>query len=69
MGFALIALALVFAGREPEGRHLASAIPQPKETSPYVYMEGEGKSFVFALEPLPKGEGKAADLLERTSAL
>ena len=69
LGFALIALALVFAGREPEGRHLASAIPQPKETSPYVYMEGEGKSFVFALEPLPKGEGKAADLLEKTSAL
>lgn len=48
-GFALIALALVYVGREPEIRCLAAAIPQPEEASPYVYIEGEGKTFALSL--------------------
>ncbi|NLB84130.1 MAG: hypothetical protein GX791_07780 [Synergistaceae bacterium] len=55
-GFALLALALVFMGREPEIRRLSAAIPAPPESAPSLYMEGEGKSLSFSLPPIPAEE-------------
>lgn len=55
-GFALLALALIFMGREPEIRRLSAAIPTPPESAPSLYMEGEGKSLSFSLPPIPSEE-------------
>ncbi len=56
-GFALLALALIFIGREPEIRRLSGAIPPPQDSFPFLYMEGEGKSLAVSLPPIP-AEGK-----------
>ena len=55
-GFALLALALIFMGREPEIRRLSGAIPPPPESAPSLYMEGEGKNLSFSLPPIPAEE-------------
>ena len=55
-GFALLALALIFMGREPEIRRLSAAIPPPPDFAPSLYMEGEGKSLSFSLPPIPAEE-------------
>ncbi len=54
--FALLALALIFIGREPEIRRLSAAIPPPPDLAPCLYMEGEGKSLSFSLPPIPAEE-------------
>ena len=55
-GFALLALALIFMGREPEIRRLSAAIPPPPGSAPSLYMEGEGKSLSFSIPPIPAEE-------------
>ena len=52
-GFALLALALIFLGREPEIRRLSGAIPPPPESLPSLYMEGEGNSLAVSLPQIP----------------
>ncbi|WP_024822786.1 MULTISPECIES: hypothetical protein [Aminobacterium] len=53
--FVIIGLAILFIGRQPEQRTVSAPIPTPEASTPYVYVEGEGKVFSF---PIP------SDLME-----
>ena len=43
------AAVMFFLGQVPEERDIYSAIPQPDENDPYIFLIGEGKS--FSLDP------------------